>query len=103
LRRNVEACADVVDLGGKLNDTAQKTGERNDYSVFECWGLGDDGRAYLIDLIRGKWEAPELERQAIAFWSKHSARKMKVEDKSSGTGLIQSIKKKAEIKNVNFV
>jgi predicted phage terminase large subunit-like protein len=75
-------------------DTAQKTGERNDYSVFECWGLGDDGRAYLIDMIRGKWEAPELERQAIAFWSKHSARKMKVEDKSSGTGLIQSIKKK---------
>lgn len=77
-------------------DTAQKTGERNDYSVFECWGRGDDGRIYLIDMIRGKWEAPELERQAIAFWLKHSARKMKVEDKSSGTGLIQSIKKKGK-------
>lgn len=75
-------------------DTAQKTKERNDYSVFECWGKGEDGRAYLIDMIRGKWEAPDLERMAIAFWSKHSARKMRVEDKSSGTGLIQSIKKK---------
>lgn len=84
-------------------DTAQKTKERNDYSVFECWGKGDDGKIYLIDLIRGKWEAPELKRRAVAFWAKHKnispqavqlgqLRKMKVEDKSSGTGLIQDIK-----------
>jgi predicted phage terminase large subunit-like protein len=82
-------------------DTAQKTKERNDYSVFECWGLGDDKKMYLLDLIRGKWEAPELKRRAIAFWNKHKAMdidihgaltKMKVEDKSSGTGLIQEIK-----------
>lgn len=82
-------------------DTAQKTNERNDFSVFEEWGLGDDGRAYLIDMIRGKWEAPDLQKMAIAFWSKCKARdiqkfgqlrKMKVEDKSSGTGLIQTLK-----------
>lgn len=82
-------------------DTAQKTAEHNDYSVFECWGLGHDGRIYLIDLIRGKWEAPELEKRAPLFWNKHKAadavvlgqlRKMKVEDKSSGTGLVQKIK-----------
>ncbi len=82
-------------------DTAQKTKERNDFSVFECWGLGDDGKIYLIDMIRGKWEAPELESRAIAFWNKHKAydvekygqlRQMVVEDKSSGTGLIQKIK-----------
>lgn len=85
-------------------DTAQKTGERNDYSVFECWGKGEDGKAYLIDMVRGKWEAPELERRAIAFWEKHKAidgmgalRQMKVEDKSSGTGLIQTIKTKGKI------
>ena len=82
-------------------DTAQKTKERHDYSVFEEWGLGDDGKIYLIDMIRGKWEAPELKKRAIAFWVKCKARsteaygtlrKMKVEDKSSGTGLIQSIR-----------
>ncbi|KUZ78289.1 phage terminase large subunit [Burkholderia ubonensis] len=83
-------------------DTAQKTAERNDYSVFECWGLGYDNRVYLIDLIRGKWKAPELKQRAIDFWNKHAAvgaddpgapvlRQMKVEDKSSGTGLIQDI------------
>lgn len=82
-------------------DTAQKTAERNDYSVFSCWGAGADGRLYLLDLIRGKWEAPELKKRALAFWAKHSAldfeshgalREMVVEDKSSGTGLIQDIK-----------
>lgn len=82
-------------------DTAQKTKERNDYSVFECWGDGIDGKIYLVDLLRGKWEAPELEKRAIQFWNKHKAfdvkeygqlRKMKVEDKASGTGLIQKIK-----------
>lgn len=82
-------------------DTAQKTAERNDYSVFECWGLGKDGRIYLLDLIRGKWEAPELKRKAIDFWEKHlpmgmphgaALVKMKVEDKASGTGLIQDIR-----------
>lgn len=82
-------------------DTAQKTKERNDFSVFECWGLGENGKIYLIDMIRGKWEAPELEARAIAFWSKHHAqdveklgqlRELKVEDKSSGTGLVQKIR-----------
>ena len=52
-------------------DTAQKTKERHDYSVFECWGKGADGRIYLLDLMRGKWEAPELKRRAIDFWLKH--------------------------------
>jgi predicted phage terminase large subunit-like protein len=81
-------------------DTAQKTAERNDFSVFECWGKGRNGKIYLLDMIRGKWEAPELKRRAIAFWHKHNQldvdqygtlRNMVVEDKSSGTGLIQDI------------
>jgi len=84
-------------------DTAQKTKERNDYSVFECWGMGLDGRIYLIDMIRGKWEAPELKRRAVDFWQKHIAdkssplRQMAVEDKASGTGLIQEIKRDGKI------
>lgn len=81
-------------------DTAQKDGERNDYSVFQCWGLGVDGRAYLLDQIRGKWEAPDLRENAQIFWRKHfgapvnthgTLRGMYVEDKSSGTGLIQDL------------
>lgn len=82
-------------------DTAQKTKERNDFSVFEEWGLGDDGKIYLIALERGRWEAPELQRRAVAFWARAKdrdvvafgqCRKMPVEDKSSGTGLIQTLR-----------
>lgn len=81
-------------------DTALKTGQANDYSVLQCWGVGADGRIYLIDQIRGKWESPELLVMSRAFWNKHKAesscgplRSMKVEDKASGTGLIQQLKR----------
>lgn len=81
-------------------DTAQKTKTANDYSVLQCWGKSEEGQAVLIDMIRGKWEAPELQERARAFWKKHHAitgkpkgvlRSMKVEDKVSGTGLIQTL------------
>ena len=79
-------------------DTAMKTGQHNDYSVLQCWGLGVDNKAYMLDQVRGKWESPELLAQARAFWSKHkvgnsSLRQMKIEDKASGTGLIQQLKR----------
>lgn len=83
---------------GIYADTAQKTGQANDYSVFQLWGKTKGGQAYLLDQIRGKWEAPELLVQARAFWAKHKQgvaplRFMKVEDKVSGTGIIQTLKR----------
>lgn len=87
-------------------DTAQKTGERNDWTVFQCWGAGVDGKAYLIDQVREKVETPGLLPLALAFWNKHRDTKAypthlfgvcrgnSVEDKVSGTGLIQSLRKK---------
>ena len=79
-------------------DTAQKTGQDNDWSVFQLWAATKSGQVYLVDQTRGKWEAPELLVQARAFWLKHKAqykrlRGMKVEDKSSGIGLIQTLKR----------
>lgn len=85
-----------------IGDTAQKIKERNDFSVFEHWGIGEDGYLYLIDLIRGKWESDELKRRASAFWIKCKSlrngvcRKMMIEDKASGTGLIQQLRKTAK-------
>lgn len=84
------------------SDTAQKTKESNDRSVFSEWALGEDGRIYAIDLMKGKWEAPELQKMAVAFWAKckdrnrntyGELRNLMVEDKSSGTGLIQTLKR----------
>lgn len=80
-------------------DTANKKGEHNDFSVFQLWGHGVDGGVYLIDMIRGKWEAHELQQRAIAFYEKHKSsgdtpiRRFNIEDKASGTGLIQNLKR----------
>jgi predicted phage terminase large subunit-like protein len=87
-------------------DTAQKTKEHNDYTVIQIWGYGEDKRIYLIDQIRGKWESPQLKRQTIDFWNKHitknrieegQLRKIYIEDKASGTGLIQDLKTKERL------
>lgn len=87
-----------LEYRGIYADTAQKTGQANDYSVFQLWGKTKGGQIYQLDQIRGKWEAPELMVQARAFWAKHKQgasplRFMKVEDKVSGTGLIQTLKR----------
>lgn len=87
-------------------DTANKTKERHDFSIFELFGEGYDGKIYLLDMIRGKWEAAELKRRAIAFWAKHQGadadsegvlRNMWVEDKASGIGLIQDLRIESRI------
>lgn len=87
-------------------DTAQKTSTQHDYSVLQCWGRSVAGKAVLLDQIRGKWEAPELITEARAFWLKHlhdgrpimakaPLRAMYVEDKVSGTGLIQTLRRES--------
>lgn len=94
----IPAGMDMIRIYG---DTAQKTKEHNDYSVFQCWGRVPNQGIYLLDQIRGKWEAPELESKLVEFWNKwkpslkkpFGATVVKIEDKSSGSSLIQSIKK----------
>jgi len=88
-----------IEWRGIYADTAQKTGTMNDYSVMQCWARSRSGTAILQDQVRGKWEAPELIIQARAFWLKHltkhptALRGMFVEDKVSGTGLIQTLRR----------
>lgn len=82
-------------------DTAQKIKQHNDFSVFIVAGEGVDGGIYIIDLVRGKWEAPELEQKLKDIWAKysrkHSISHVYIEDKSSGTGMIQSITRQQQI------
>ncbi len=83
-------------------DTAQKTKEHNDFTVLAEWGVCQ-GRIYLLNLLRGKWEAPALRQNATSFINAATAkngtmdgnlRSVHIEDKVSGTGLIQEIKSK---------
>lgn len=79
-------------------DTAQKVKEHNDYSVFFVWGITQTGKLRRLDWIRGKWEAPELKRQVKMLWQRWAdginwmpCSGIYIEDKSSGTGLIQEL------------
>lgn len=82
-------------------DTAFKAKDTADWSVFQCWGIDSTCSIILLDQIRGKWEFPELLKQAKAFWVKHHyepkhvtrASEFWIEDKASGISLIQTLRK----------
>lgn len=84
------------------SDTAMKVKEHNDYSVFMAGGVTNDNKLHVLDMLRGKWEAPELEQMAVSFWNRFKiipetglvCNGFYIEDKSSGTGLIQGLTKK---------
>jgi predicted phage terminase large subunit-like protein len=81
-----------------FGDTAVKAKQANDYQVALCAGLGDDGKLYLIDLMRDKFEAYLLEKRFPDFFNKHREDKTSrlryfgIEDKASGSELIQKMK-----------
>jgi len=84
-------------------DTAMKVKEHNDYSVFSVWGVTDTDLLWL-DMVRGKWEAPELIEQAQKVYDKWTSffescilSGFYIEDKASGTGLIQTLKRNSRI------
>jgi predicted phage terminase large subunit-like protein len=81
-------------------DTAMKTGEQHDWSVFELFAKLVDDRIALLELERGKWESYELRDRFITFCNRFKfqakvnnmgVRHRKVEDKASGIGLIQDV------------
>ncbi len=73
-------------------DTAAKAGAQNDWSVCTAWQV-HDGIYYLIDLIRGRLEYPELLEMVIAQAKLHDPHIVLVEDAHTGIALAQSLKK----------
>lgn len=94
----------VLKWRAMFGDTAFKKKESSDYQVATCWGLGKDGFLYAIDMLRDKFEADELEKRFPEFWNKHRNRDtgrlryFGIEDKASGTELIQRMQKKIKPK-----
>lgn len=90
---------------GIFADTAQKTGEHNDFTVLLCAGT-DGCNVYVIDVLRDKLEAPDLIAAAKVFWKRHRPNRISnparflgffVEDKVSGTGLIQTLRAQTDV------
>jgi predicted phage terminase large subunit-like protein len=75
-------------------DTANKAGELNDYSVCTTWGIYDR-TYYLLDVFRQRLEFPDLLRAVTSQAEKLSANTILIEDKASGTQLIQELQRQA--------
>jgi predicted phage terminase large subunit-like protein len=72
-------------------DTAAKSGELNDYSVCTTWGVFDR-HYYLLDVFRKRLNYPELKRAVVEQANLHGPHSIVIEDKASGTQLIQELK-----------
>lgn len=87
-------------------DTALKDKEHNDYTVFQCWGIGHDNKMYLIDNLRIKIKSKDLKQRFKDFWNKNNNLDPRqygyltcayIEDKASGTQLIQELEAESRI------
>lgn len=72
-------------------DTANKASELNDYSVCTTWGI-DDKNFYLLDVFRKRLNYPDLKRATLELANRFGAQTIVIEDKASGTQLIQDLK-----------
>jgi predicted phage terminase large subunit-like protein len=71
-------------------DTANKATELSDYSVCTTWGEKDK-HLYLLNVLRKRLEYPALKRAVRAEWEIFRADVILIEDKASGTQLIQEL------------
>jgi predicted phage terminase large subunit-like protein len=71
-------------------DTAVKDDQLNDYSVCTTW-WEFFGKYFLIDVLRGRWAYPDLKREVRGHQKKHKPDVILIEDKGSGSTLIQEM------------
>ncbi len=86
-------------------DTAFKARQDSDYSVMMTMGLDTTGDIYIVDVIRDRFEFPELKRRMIQAnnqWRGRGLRGIYIEDKASGQSLIQELQRESGISVVPY-
>ena len=71
-------------------DTANKASELSDFSVCTTWGIRGKN-LYLLHVLRKRMEYPELKRAVCEQCAAFEASVVLIEDKASGTQLIQEL------------
>jgi len=71
-------------------DTANKASELSDFSVCTTWGIRGKN-LYLLHVMRRRMEYPELKRAVCEQCEAFAASVVLIEDKASGTQLIQEL------------
>ena len=86
-------------------DTAFKKSESADYSVFVVAGMDKTGDIYIVDIVRGKYDFPELKQRMIQLnnaWRGRGLRAIYIEDKASGQSLIQELKRESGVSVIPY-
>ena len=86
-------------------DTAFKKTEQADFSVLMVMGLDRNGDIHIIDVIRGKYDFPELKKLCVtvnAKWRGKGLRGFYIEDKASGQSLIQELRNQSGISVIPY-
>jgi predicted phage terminase large subunit-like protein len=71
-------------------DTANKVSQLSDYSVCTTWGI-KERNLYLLHVLRKRMEYPTLKRAVREQSQLHGATVILIEDRASGTQLIQEL------------
>ena len=71
-------------------DTANKANELNDFSVCTTWGRSGK-QVFLLDVFRKRLNYPDLKRRVKEMAASRRVNKILIEDKASGTQLIQDL------------
>src|SRR5262249_22075769 len=71
-------------------DTANKSTELSDFSVCTTWGQKNK-KLYLLHVLRRRMDYPQLKRAVSEQCQRFSPTNILIEDKASGTQLIQEL------------
>ena len=72
-------------------DTASTLGESSDYSVGTVWGLKRSD-IYLLDVVRGRFEVPELRRRIESVTLNYEAEATLIEESDIGRAVMQEMR-----------
>jgi predicted phage terminase large subunit-like protein len=90
------------DLVTQSWDTASKAEEINDWSVGTTW-LSRGVDHYLLDVSRVRLDYPHLKRRITDLAARHQADSVLIEDKGSGTQLIQDLQYEGKVRPIGIV
>ncbi|KUG26762.1 phage terminase, large subunit [hydrocarbon metagenome] len=77
-------------------DTAFKKNQENDFSVCGVWVI--TSAAYYLDYVfRERMEFPDLKSASVDIYENQKVNEIWIEDKASGTSLIQELKRETRI------
>jgi len=80
-------------------DTAMKTHDGSDWSACTTWAVVGT-HYFLIDVFREQLDFPSLKQKVIDLKAKFQANTILIEDKGSGTGLIQQLRSEGIIQPI---